>query len=118
MKLEKLKMPMPKGKKPVPAARKPAQAPAMESEDEDLGLDLEGDLEETGLPDREAISLGKDMGPADEEGMELEASAVSPEVMEQLSDEDLMAELKKRGLMGALDEDGSEEAAPGPVEYA
>ena len=112
MKLEKLKMPMPgKGKKPFPPKAAKEQDPEMEAEEEELGIDLEGD-EEAGEPEEhKALVLGRDLGPADEEEV-----GPNPE-LEAVSDDELMAELKKRGLMSKLTGEGEEEAEADSEEY-
>lgn len=85
-KLNKLKMP--EKKKPMNMAALGANESSSEDEEEAAPMDLE------------------------EEGMveESENSSMLPE-LEAVSDEDLMAELKKRGLLGKLDESEAEEEA-------
>lgn len=91
-------------------------------------MKMAGKLSKLKMPKREEISMEElDMGPAPElageaegegegeMGMEPEMPEQEPGMLADVSDDDLLAEVKKRGLMGQLDmgegevEEGEEE---------
>jgi len=95
MKFSKLKKKMPE--------KKGEEMEGMEME----GADMEAVAEEA---DAEAEPMEQEMS---EESLAMEEAPAAPE-LEAISDEELMAELKKRGLMSQMEE-GEEEADEMPM---
>lgn len=102
-KLKKLKMPAKKGAEEAEMegmeemhSEEGEDSPELAAKEEELGMDLDQDMEEGESPEHKKKVLGK-----------------SSAALEAVSDDDLMAELKKRGLMSKL---GEEEAAEGEEE--
>lgn len=81
-------------------------------------MKMAGKLSKLKMPKREEISMEElDMGPAPEMegegemGMESEMPKQEPSMLADISDDDLLAEVKKRGLMSQLEEMSPEEMA-------
>jgi len=93
-KLKKMKMPEKKGEE----MEGMEDSPELAAQEEEMGMDLDGDMEAGESAEHQAKVLGQDL--------------------EALSDEELMAELKKRGLMSKLGEEeemGEEESMEMPM---
>ena len=96
MKLKKLKMP-----------------PREEIDMAELDMGPEGDMG----PESD-MSMGDEMiGEAEGESMEPGKEGPAADMLADFSDDDLLAEVKKRGLMGQLGEEGAEEMEAEDEEY-
>lgn len=84
-KLKKLKMPA-------------KQDPALEAKEEEMGMDLDDDQEEGEPEEHKAMVLGDE---AEEAPEAMEEAA--PAELEHVSDDDLLAEIQKRGLLDQLE---------------
>ena len=106
-KLKKLKMP--ESKKAMPEE----DSPELAAQEEELGMDLDNDQEEGESPEHQMKVLGgRDVTDEGEDGSLEEESMESPEEeaieesaldLTALSDDELLAEIQKRGIMGKMD---------------
>jgi hypothetical protein len=98
-KLKKLKMPAKKGEEmegmEMATEAHDEDAPELAAAEEEMGMSLDKDMEEGEPAEHKAKVMGSEL--------------------EALSDDELLAELKKRGLMSKLAEEGEEEADEMPM---